>query len=134
TRFESSPRLEKEDTTNDEGGASIVLNPAIEPTAQPRSYVVEATVTGADDQTVTTTRRVLALPSFVLGLKTPRYVEHAKEIAPQLIVAASDGSLIADKEVTIRLLRREWHSHLRASDFSDGVARYVTDVVDEKVS
>ncbi len=133
-RFESSPRLEKEDKTSEDGSSSIVLNPAIEPTAQPRSYVVEATVTGADDQTVTATRRVLALPSFVLGLKAPRYVEHAKEIAPEVIVVASDGSLVADKDVSVRLLRREWHSHLRASDFSDGVARYVTDVVDEKVS
>jgi len=133
-RFESSPRLEREDRTSEAGSGSIVLNPAIEPTAQPRSYVVEATVTGADDQTVTATRRILALPPFVLGLKAPRFLERAKEIAPELIVVGPDGALVPDKDVTVRLLRREWHSHLRASDFSDGVARYVTDVVDQKIS
>src|SRR5262249_23664825 len=48
-KFESTPRLEKQDTTSEEGSASITLNPAIEPTSQPRSYVIEATVTGPDD-------------------------------------------------------------------------------------
>jgi uncharacterized protein YfaS (alpha-2-macroglobulin family) len=133
-RFTSSPRLEKADTTTEDGSSKIALDPTIEATAQPRTYVVEATVTGPDDQTVTATRSVLALPAFVLGLKAPRFVERAKEIAPEMLVAGSDGELLAGKDVTVRLLRREWHSHLRASDFSDGVARYLTDVVDEKVS
>jgi uncharacterized protein YfaS (alpha-2-macroglobulin family) len=133
-RFQSSPRLEKDDVTSDAGSAMIVLNPAIEPTAQPRTYVVEATVTGADDQTVTATRRIAALPPFVLGLKAPRYIERATEIAPQVIAVGPDGDLLAGKEITVKLLRRQWHSVLRASDFSDGVARYLTDIVDEKVS
>ena len=133
-RFECSPKLEKEDTTDEDGAASLVINPAIEPTAQPRSYTVEATVTGADDQTVTNTRHVLALPPFVLGLKVPRYLEKAKKIEPEIIVVGPDGNLLAGTDVKVRLLNRQWHSHLRASDFSDGVARYLTDVVDEKVS
>src|SRR6185369_14695349 len=114
-----------------EGGASLAVNPAIEPTAQPRSYVVEATVTGADDQTVTATRSVLALPPFVLGLKVPRFLEHATAIDAEALVAGPDGELVAGQEVTVRLLARQWHSHLRAADFSEGTARYVTDVVDE---
>src|SRR5262249_51705331 len=117
-----------------EGAAAIGLDPAIEPTAQPRSYVVEATVTGADDQTVTATRNVLALPPFVLGLKAPRFLEHATAIDAELLVAGADGDLVSGQDVTVRLLSRQWHSHLRASDFSEGEARYVTDVVDEKVS
>ena len=133
-QFQSSPKLEKQDTTDDSGAASLVINPAIEPTSQPRSYTVEATVTGADDQTVTNTRHVLALPPFVLGLKVPRYLEKARTIEPEIIVVGPDGSLLAGTEVKVRLLNRQWHSHLRASDFSEGVARYVTDVVDEKVS
>ncbi|HUJ25458.1 MAG TPA: MG2 domain-containing protein [Myxococcales bacterium] len=133
-RFESSPKIEKADTTDDDGGASLVVNPAIEPTAQPRTYTIEATVTGADDQTVTNTKHVIALPPFVLGLKVPRYLEKAQKIEPELIVVGPDGELQEGTEVTVRLLNRQWHSHLRASDFSDGVARYVTDVVDEKVS
>ncbi|MFN7941543.1 MAG: MG2 domain-containing protein [Thermoanaerobaculia bacterium] len=133
-RFESSPRLEREDTTDGEGGARLVLNPAIEPTAQPRSYVVEATVTGEDDQTVTATRRILALPPFVVGMKVPRYLEQAREIAPQVVIAGPDGELLAGRELTVRLIHRQWHSVLKASDFSDGVARYLTDVVDEKIA
>ncbi len=132
--FQSSPRLETQDTTDAEGGARLVLNPAIEPTAQPRTYVVEATVTGADDQTVTAVRQVVALPPFVLGLKVPRYLEKAAGLRPELLVVGPDDQPIAGLEVKVRLLQRQWHSHLRASDFSDGVARYMTDVVDEKVS
>lgn len=132
-RFESTPRLTKTDTTSEEGGASLSLNPAVEPTAQPRSYVVEATVTGADDQTVTAVRQVIGLPPFVLGVKLPRYVEHAVKIEPEIIAVGPDGELLAGQDITVRLLHRQWHSHLRASDFSEGVARYMTDVVDEKV-
>jgi uncharacterized protein YfaS (alpha-2-macroglobulin family) len=133
-RFQSTPRLEKDDVTSETGSASLVLNPAIEPTAQPRSYVIEATVTGPDDQTVTAVRTIPALPPFVLGLKAPRYLEKATAIEPEVIAVGSDDKLIAGKELTVRLLRREWHSVLRTSDFSDGVARYLTDVVDEKIS
>ncbi|MBI4350836.1 MAG: alpha-2-macroglobulin [Elusimicrobia bacterium] len=133
-RFQASPRLEKQDTTDENGSAGVLLNPALELTAQPRTYLVEATVTGADDQTVSASKSISALPAFVLGLKVPRYIERAKEISPEIIVTGPDDALLAGKEVTVRLLRREWHSALKASDFSDGVARYVTDVVDEKVS
>jgi uncharacterized protein YfaS (alpha-2-macroglobulin family) len=132
--FTSTPRLEKQDTTDAEGSAKLVLNPAIEPTAQPRSYVVEATVTGADDQTVTATRSIVALPPFVLGLKVPRFLERATQIRPEVLVVGLDDKPVAGMEVKVRLLQRQWHSHLRASDFSDGVARYITDVVDEKVT
>jgi uncharacterized protein YfaS (alpha-2-macroglobulin family) len=132
-RFESTPRLERQDSTDGEGGATLVLNPAIEPTAQPRSYVVEATVTGADDQTVTATRQVVALPPFVLGLKVARYIERAERLRPEIVVVGPDDKPLAGVEVTVRLLHRQWHSHLRASDFSDGVARYTTDVVDEQL-
>jgi len=87
---------------------------------------VEATVTGPDDQTVTSTKRVVALPPFVLGLKVARYLERARAITPEVLVAGVDGQLVAGQEVTVRLLNRQWHSYLRASDFSDGEARYVT--------
>jgi hypothetical protein len=133
-RFQSSPRLERQDTTDATGAASLVLNPAVEPTAQPRTYVVEATITGADDQTVTATRAVVALPPFVLGLKVPRYVERATRIQPELVAVGPDDKPLAGQAMTVRLLRRQWHSHLQASDFSDGVARYRTDVVDEKLA
>ncbi len=135
-RFESTPALERTDATDETGSATLTLNPAVEPTAQPRTYVVEATVVGADDQTVTATRSIVALPPFVLGLKVPRYVERATGAGPlttRVLVVGPDDQAVAGQQVTVRLIQRQWHSHLRASDFSDGVARYLTEVVDEKI-
>ncbi len=114
--------------------AMLRLDPTIEPTAQPRRYVVEATVTGEDDQTVTTTHQVLALPAFVLGVKLPRFLEKAVSIDPEIIAVGPDGKLIEGQEITVRLLRRQWHSALQATDFSQGTAKYVTDVVDDKIA
>lgn len=133
-RFQGSQAMEREGVTDDKGSATLALNPATETTGQPRSYVIEATITGADDQTVTTTQRVLALPAVVLGLKTPRYLERAKSVTPQIIVVGPDGGLVAKQDVTVRLIKREWHSHLRAGDFSQAEAKYVNEVVDRKVS
>ncbi|NOZ78143.1 MAG: alpha-2-macroglobulin, partial [Acidobacteria bacterium] len=132
-RFEATPELTRKDRTGPDGGASLQLNPAIEPTAQPRTYVVEATVTGADDQTVTSTRKVVALPSFVLGLKVPRYLVRGKKLVPQILVLDADGAPRAGVAVTVRLKSRQWRSYLRASDFTNGTARYVTDIVDTTV-
>ncbi len=132
-RFESTAAIERADSTDEDGGARLVLNPAIEPTAQPRTYVVEATVTGADDQTVTATRQVAALPPLLVGLKVPRFVERPGTLRPEVLVLGPDDAALAGQSVTVRLLQRQWHSHLRASDFTDGVARYVTDVVDKQV-
>ena len=132
-RFEATPELTREDRTGPDGGAHLEINPAIEPTAQPRTYVVEATVTGADDQTVTSTRKVVALPAFVLGLKAPRYLERGKKLMPQVLVLDADGAPKSGVTVTVRLKSRQWRSYLRASDFTNGKARYVTDIVDTTV-
>lgn len=134
TAFQATPTIDKQDATDEQGGASLAIDPSIEPTARPRVYVIEATVTGDDDQTVTAVERIAALPPFVLGVKVPRYVERASSIAPEVLVLGADGKALAGKEVMVRLLNRQWHSHLQASDFSEGAARYVTDVVDEKVT
>ncbi len=133
-RFESTPTLSRADTTDADGAGSILINPTIEPTSQPRSYVVEATVTGVDEQTVTSTRRVVAVPPFLVGLKVPRYVEKAGELAPQLLLLGPDEKPLAGVPVKVKLIHRQWHSLLKASDFSDGVARYITELVDEPVA
>ncbi|MBU1899186.1 hypothetical protein KKB55_15710 [Myxococcota bacterium] len=132
-RFEASPELTQQEKTNAEGGAHLDLDPSIEPNASPRTYVVEATVTGADDQTVTTTHRVNAVPAFAVGLKIDRFLPKAKALEPELIVADAEGALIAGQRLEVRLLHRQWHAHLQASDFADGEARYITEIVDEEV-
>jgi hypothetical protein len=131
--LQASGTLEKEDATDEAGSATLRLDPTVEPTAEPRTYAVEATVTGPDDQTVTATRSFPVLPPFVIDVQGPRFVPRARSIEPEVVVLGPDGEPLAGKEVTVRLLRREWHSHLRASDVSDGLARYATDVVDVKV-
>ncbi len=131
-RFEGGAKVEREETTDADGAASLVINPATEVTAQPRTYVVEATVTGANDQTVTAVEQVVALPPFVLGLKVARFLPRASAIEPEVVVLGHDDAPLPGQVVTVRMLHRQWHSVLQASDFSEGKARYVTDVVDEK--
>jgi len=133
-RFEPTPAVERADATDADGGARLTLNPALETSAQPRTYVVEATVVDADDQTVTATQQVVAVPPFLVGVAVPRYLERAESVRPKVLVIGPDERPLAGQEVTVRLLHRQWHSYLRASDFTDGVARYVTEVVDEKVA
>ncbi|MBI5165314.1 MAG: alpha-2-macroglobulin [Magnetospirillum sp.] len=132
--FRASPVLEREAKTDVQGGAALTLDPTIEPTAQPRKYVVEATVVGDDDQTVTNTHEVLALPPFVLGLKVPRFLEKADRIEPLIAVEDAQGKAMAGQKVTVRLMRRQWNSILQATDFTQGSAKYVTEVIEEKVA
>ncbi|HSM50379.1 MAG TPA: alpha-2-macroglobulin, partial [Thermoanaerobaculia bacterium] len=82
-RFESTPAFARADTTDEDGGARLRVDPGVEPTAQPRVYVVEATVVDVDEQTVTATRQVVALPPLLLGLSVPRYLEQAGALRPK---------------------------------------------------
>lgn len=133
TRFKAPNALEKTDVTDSSGASSIEVNPALEIEAKARRYVFEATVTGSDQQTVSAQRSVVALPPFVLGLKVDRFLKNTTSIKPSIIAVDHNNKLIEGKEVEIRLLSRRWHSHLAETDFSNGEARYVTDVVDEEV-
>ena len=74
SNFRTTPVLSRETKTDAGGSAQLTLDPTIEPTAQPRQYLVEATVTGDDDIQVRGVQRVTALPPFVLGVKVPRYL------------------------------------------------------------
>ncbi len=130
--FDSAAAIEREDKTDSEGRAKLPLDPTREKSNQPRRYVVEATVTGDDDKTVTNTQDVLALPAFVLALKVPRYIEQAKSIPVEALMVDGDGKPIAGKNVTLRLKQRQWSSILQASDFTDGKPKYRTEVADEK--
>lgn len=130
-KFRSSPVLERDARTDGGGSARITLDPTIEPTAQPRRYAIEATVTGDDDIQVRSTRAVVALPPFVLGVKIPRYLPAIGPIEPEILALDPEGRPIAGLEMTARLVKRNWTSFLQASDFSQGAAKYVTEVVDE---
>jgi uncharacterized protein YfaS (alpha-2-macroglobulin family) len=130
---QATAAVESQATTDKEGRAAVTIDPTQEASNAPRRYVVEATVTGDDDKTVTNTQDVLALPSFVLALQAPRYLPQATQIPVQVLMVDANGKPLAGKPITLRLLRRQWSSILQASDFSNGQAKYQTVVVDEKL-
>ncbi len=134
TSFRSTPVLTRTVKTDAGGSAQLVLDPTIEPTAQPREYVVEATVTGDDDMQVRSVQHVVALPPFVLGVKLPRYIAHAGGIDPEVLALDGEGHPLAGLKMTARLIRRDWNSVLQASDFAAGSAKYDTQVIDETVT
>ena len=129
TPFRTLGITEKE-LTDENGSATLELNPALEPDGRSRLYVVEATVRGADEQTVTAAKRVLAAPAFVLGLKLERFLKDTLIINPEVLVLDHAGKPLAGLEFHLRMLHRQWHSYLKESDFTTGKAEYVTDVVD----
>jgi alpha-2-macroglobulin len=131
--FRATPELTVEATTSADGGATLQLDPGVEADARPRTYTVEATVTGADDQTVTGTVRVDAVPAFVLGLSAPRYLPRASTIPARVVALGHDGAPVSGLDLTVRLIQRQWHSVLQATDFTAGEAQYLTDVVDVPV-
>lgn len=132
--FRSTPVLSREAKTDPGGSAQITLDPTIEPTAQPRQYLVEATVTGDDDMQVRSTQRVTALPPFVLGLKVPRYIAQVGAIDPEVLALDGAGKPVDGLAMTVRLIHRQWNSVLQASDFAQGSAKYQTQVLDETIA
>ncbi|WBK01503.1 MG2 domain-containing protein [Methylocystis parvus] len=132
-KFKSTAILERDARTDAGGAARMTFDTTIEPTAQPRRYSIEATVTGDDGIEVRNVQNVIALPPFVLGVKTPRYVEKPGAVTPELIAVDGKSETIAGVEMTLRLIKRNWISTLQASDFAQGAAKYVTQVQDETI-
>ncbi len=130
-KFKSAAVLERDQRTDAGGAARLTFDTTTEPTAQPRRYSIEATVTGDDGLEVRNVQNVIALPPFILGVKTPRYVEGPGKFTPELIAVDGKGEALAGLDMTLRLIRRNWISTLQASDFAQGAAKYVTQVQDE---
>jgi len=125
--------IRKTDKTDKNGSSEIVIDPTKEPDARPRAYVAEVTVRGADEQTVTNTKHVIALPPFVLGLKTDRFLKDTTVIKPKILVLDHKSAPLVGKEVRLRVFQRQWHSYLVESDFTTGDAKYVNDIVDKLI-
>jgi uncharacterized protein YfaS (alpha-2-macroglobulin family) len=130
-KFKSSAVLERDSRTDAGGASRMTFDTTIEPTAQPRRYSIEATVTGDDGIEVRNVQNVIAVPPFVLGVKTPRYVEKSGAITPEVIAIDGKGEPVIGLDMTLRFIKRNWISTLRASDFAQGAAKYVTQVQDE---
>ena len=120
--------ITKREVTDENGSATLELNPALESDGRSRVYVVEATVRGADEQTVTAAKLVSAAPAFVLGLKLERFLKDTLIINPEVLALDHAGEPLEGLEFGLRLMHRQWHSYLKESDFTTGRAEYVTDV------
>lgn len=118
--------FDKDGTTDEEGFASVVVQPNVSPTANPVKYVIEGTVTDVDEQTVTDSRGIVALPPFVLGLKTQRYVRSGSTISAQLAAIGIDGKAAAGHKATVSLKKLSWSSFLQETDFARSKPRYIT--------
>ncbi|HTO22183.1 MAG TPA: alpha-2-macroglobulin family protein, partial [Spirochaetia bacterium] len=126
--------MSRDDTLDDDGSARVKINPAAEGDARARRYSIRATVRGADRQTVTTVKQVVALPSFSIGIRQDRVITGSMEIKPQVIVLDHREQPLAGTRLTVRLSQRQWHSYIAETDFTTGEARYITDVVDTPVT
>ncbi len=134
SEFRSTPVLSRDAHTDDGGAAHLTLDPTAEPTAQPRQYLVEATVTGDDDMQVRATQRITVLPPFVLGLKVPRYLSSVGSIDPEVLALDGAAKPVAGLKMTVRLVHRQWNPVLVASDFAQGAAKYDTQTIDMPVA
>jgi len=130
-KFRSNAVLERDARTDAGGAARLSFDMSVEPTAQPRRYSIEATVAGDDGIEVRNVANVIAAPPFVLGVKTPRYVERPGVVTPELVAVDGKGETVEGVEMTLRLVKRNWISTLQASDFAQGAAKYVTQTQDE---
>lgn len=132
-REEGVSASQSEDVTDDDGSAALTIDPRAAESIQARYYKVQASVRGADAQTVSQSRTVLALPPFSIGLKLPRFETAAMSVRPSIIVLDHQEKVLSGKELVVRLFERQWHSYLSESDITTGAAKYVSDVVDALV-
>lgn len=113
--------------TDDNGTATATVQPTNVIGANPRKFIVEATVTDVDQQTVTDTRSILSLPSFILGVKTKRYIADGSSINASLAAIGIDEKLVTNQKVHVILKKMSWNSYLQESDFSRGDPKYITE-------
>ncbi|MBN1879051.1 hypothetical protein JW823_02980 [bacterium] len=138
-RFTSRPGLRENDILNTvsktdaDGSARISIDPLTELSLSPRNYVIEATVTGVDGQTVTAVKQIEALPAFMLGMKTPRILDPGQPVKPQIAVLDTTGEFEPGREIIVRLIRRTWHTVLKAGNYSAGDLKYDTHIVETPI-
>jgi uncharacterized protein YfaS (alpha-2-macroglobulin family) len=125
--------LEENGKTDENGSAAITLNPQAATDGNPMKYVVEATVTDADKQTVSSRHTVVALPPFILGVRANRHITSGSAISARVAAIGVNDSLIAGQKVNVELKRVTWASYLADSDFSSGKPKYITDETVELV-
>ncbi|HCM29149.1 MAG TPA: hypothetical protein DIC34_21870 [Treponema sp.] len=139
-RFSQGPRSESAETgsrtgtLDQDGAARLLIDPRNERDGKARRYVISGTVRGADRQTVTRSASVYALPPFSVGLKTDRLVKEGRTVRGEFLAIDHKSKPLADRELSVRLIHRQWHSYVAETDFTTGDAKYVSESVDAVVA
>ena len=98
------------------------------------SATLEATIEGPSRRAVS--NRIQAFVhqgEFYIGLKPgTSFLKQGEPLPVQVITTAADGAAAPDKKVTVRLLRREWHSTRKAG--VGGRFKWHTEKVDTEVA
>ncbi|MEN9306607.1 MAG: hypothetical protein RL173_539 [Fibrobacterota bacterium] len=126
--------VESADLTDENGQSVLNVNPQSATNGNPRRYVCEATVTDVDDQTVSNRASFVALPPFVLGLKTNRHVTGSSTIKVDVAALSFDGGFEVGQKVSVSLKKMSWISYLQETDFARGKPKYRTQESMELVS
>jgi hypothetical protein len=134
-RYPSRVLIDRVDKIDSRGQAELRLDPTLHLDLSARRYSIEAEVADADGRDVSGYRSMLVLPPFNIGVKLPqRFRLEPGVIRAPLVAVGVDGKFVAGIPLELTLLRREWHSHLMATDFVKGDIRYQTEVVDQPVA
>ena len=133
SRFNNSGIVTKNSTTDEYGGDILEIDPTKEANSQVRKYVVEATVTDKDNQSVTSTLDVIAYPSFVLGMNINRYYDKIAPLKPKIVAIDNKGKNIEKLRVNLKVTKREWHSYLLALPIANDKPKYRTEKVDRVI-
>jgi uncharacterized protein YfaS (alpha-2-macroglobulin family) len=98
------------------------------------SASLEATVQGPNRRSVS--NRIQAFVhqgEFYIGLKPgTSFLKQGETLPVQVITTAADGAVSADRKVTVKLVRREWHSTRKAG--IGGRFKWHTEKVDTEVA
>lgn len=135
-RFTSRPGLRENEIvhiqrkTDATGGSEITIDPLEDASLAPRNYVIEATVTGPDGQTATAVKQVAGRPPFMLGINTSRVLNPGNPILSQVVLLNPEGNPEPGMDMTVRLIRRTWHTALKAGNYGSGDLKYETHTVE----
>lgn len=133
------PILSGSGVTDRNGALSIELpgdlkNADGQPITQSVRLIVEATVTGADNQVISGRGSITRhTGEFYVGVQTRDYVgEENKPVAADVIAVDWQGNRLANKAIEVSVVRREWQNRFIENEFGGGT--WQSDVKDTPVA
>ncbi|NLE00720.1 MAG: hypothetical protein GX640_12700, partial [Fibrobacter sp.] len=119
--------IDEEGRLNDQGIDKLIIKADAALGGNPTKYVVEATVTDVDEQTVTDSKSTISLPPFVLALKADRYISQGSTISASLAAIDVHEKALSGQKVTVALKKKTWNHFLQETDFARSEPKYITE-------